>query len=597
MPPRTPFAARPKRAGCSASASRREWRPAPMCWTLTWRSCRPSWIEPRRSPARTSPMPGWRGRWANERHHGDRSHETLRRLRRRRSADVRGRPGRGVRIPRQQRGRQVDDDPDAVRPAETDRRYGGGRRRRCQPRSGRRQAPHRIHVAALFALRTADRRSEHPLLRRHLRPRSRPLRGAPPLRPRHGGPSPPGAHARRRPGGRVASAARARLRDSPRAAHRLSRRADRRRRPALPPRVLGPDRPPLRVGRDRPRDDALSRRGGALPSAGDHSRRPARRSRNDRPAEARVCRSRDPRSARGESGGNDAAARSDAGHREDERVRHVRACAAEGRTRTARAQEPARSGRRRGDVDRGGAAVARRRLPRSGRAGGIAMRKMVAVSRKEFRQIWRDTRTLMTLLFVPAFFLLLYGYALNFDIRHVGLAVDDRDRTIESRALIAAFVNSGYFDLVASVDAAGTTRLMNRNDVGAALVIPSGLGRAVRTAGPAAVQVLLNGDNANTATTVMGYALTIIRSESARYRPATAPSAPLLPAEPRVWYNPALRSTLFLVPGLIAYIAMLTALVSTALSIVREKERGAIEQVRMASLDTAAFVAGNAGPY
>ena len=225
------------------------------------------------------------------------------------------------------------------------------------------------------------------------------------------------------------------------------------------------------------------------------------------------------------------------------------------------------------------------------------MRKMMAVARKEFRQIWRDTRTLMTLLFVPAFFLLLYGYALNFDIRHVGLAVDDRDRTMESRALIAAFVNSGYFDLVASVDAAGTTRLMNRNDVGAALMIPSGLGRAVRTARPAAVQVLLNGDNANTATTVMGYALTIIRSESARDRPATAPSAPLVSAEPRVWYNPALRSTLFLVPGLIAYIAMITAVVSTALSIVREKERGTMEQVRMAPLDAASFVAGKTVPY
>jgi len=225
------------------------------------------------------------------------------------------------------------------------------------------------------------------------------------------------------------------------------------------------------------------------------------------------------------------------------------------------------------------------------------MRKMLAVARKEFRQIWRDTRTLMTLLFVPAFFLLLYGYALNFDIRHVRLGVDDRDRTMESRALIAAFVNSGYFDLVASVDEAGTTRLMNRNDVRAVVVIPSGLGRAVRTAKPVAVQVLLNGDNANTATTVMGYALTIIRSESARYQPATAPSAPLVSAEPRVWYNPALRSTLFLVPGLIAYIAMITAVVSTALSIVREKERGTMEQVRMAPLDAASFVAGKTVPY
>jgi ABC-2 type transport system permease protein len=258
------------------------------------------------------------------------------------------------------------------------------------------------------------------------------------------------------------------------------------------------------------------------------------------------------------------------------------------------------------------------------------MRKMIAVARKEFRQIWRDTRTLMTLLFVPAFFLLLYGYALNFDIRHVGLAVDDRDRTMESRALIAAFVNSGYFDLVATIDdaAAGsektrptvagrgpsdrlttafvervlsdpptTTRLMNRNDVRAVVVIPSGLGRAVRTAKPVAVQVLLNGDNANTATTVMGYALTIIRSESARYQPVSASPAPLVSAEPRVWYNPALRSTLFLVPGLIAYIAMITAVVSTALSIVREKERGTMEQVRMAPLDAASFVVGKTVPY
>src|SRR5258706_15691694 len=85
--------------------------------------------------------------------------------------------------------------------------------------------------------------------------------------------------------------------------------------------------------------------------------------------------------------------------------------------------------------------------------GALPM-KMIAVARKEFRQIARDTRTLLILLFVPAFILLLFGYALNFDIRHVRLAVDDQDRSTASRALIAAFVNSGYFDLVAEVDAA-----------------------------------------------------------------------------------------------------------------------------------------------
>ena len=233
------------------------------------------------------------------------------------------------------------------------------------------------------------------------------------------------------------------------------------------------------------------------------------------------------------------------------------------------------------------------------------MLKAMAVARKEFRQIVRDTRTLTILLVVPVFFLLLYGYALNFDIRHVRLAIDDRDRTVESRSLVAAFVNSGYFDLVASISDADANRLMDRNDVRAILVIPSGLGRAVRTHRSAAVQVLLNGDNANTATTVMGYALAIIRNESARYQPAGAPSAtgapsapgPLVAVEPRIWYNPQLRSTLFLVPGLIAFITMITAVVSTALSIVREKERGTMEQVRMAPIGTASFVVGKTIPY
>jgi ABC-2 type transport system permease protein len=79
------------------------------------------------------------------------------------------------------------------------------------------------------------------------------------------------------------------------------------------------------------------------------------------------------------------------------------------------------------------------------------MKKAFAVGLKEFRQIRRDRRTLMILLFIPVFFLLLYGYALNFDIKHVRLAVEDRDYTPESRRLISAFVNSTYFDQVASV--------------------------------------------------------------------------------------------------------------------------------------------------
>ena len=227
------------------------------------------------------------------------------------------------------------------------------------------------------------------------------------------------------------------------------------------------------------------------------------------------------------------------------------------------------------------------------------MRKALAVGIKEFRQIRRDRRTLMILLFIPVFFLLLYGYALNFDIKHVKLAVEDRDLSPESRRLVSAFVNSGYFDQVASV----TTEqeivdLMDRDRIRAALVIPRGLGRDVGRGVPTSVEVIVNGENANTATTVMGYASTVINTESSSYQRVAAGSpAPFVRLEPRVWYNPDLRSSLFLVPGLLAYIGMITAVVSTALAVVREKERGTMEQVRMAPIGTLPFIVGKSLPY
>ena len=226
-----------------------------------------------------------------------------------------------------------------------------------------------------------------------------------------------------------------------------------------------------------------------------------------------------------------------------------------------------------------------------------AMQAMLAVYRKELHQIARDRRTLMILIFIPVFFLLLYGYALNFDIRNVALAVEDRDGTPESRALVSAFVNSGYFDRVASVfSPAEAERLLDLNTARAVLVIPERFGRDISTGATASVQVLIGGDNANTATTVMGYALSILR-DGAGVAPGRVQLAPPFVVEPRIWYNPELRSTLFLVPGLIAYIAMITAVTSTALSIVREKEAGTMEQVRMAPIGTFSFVVGKTIPY
>jgi ABC-2 type transport system permease protein len=228
------------------------------------------------------------------------------------------------------------------------------------------------------------------------------------------------------------------------------------------------------------------------------------------------------------------------------------------------------------------------------------MKKALAVGKKEFRQIMRDQRTLMILLFIPVFFLLLYGYALSFDIKHVALAVEDRDHSVESRTLVSAFLNSGYFDLAATLRSPrDLERVMDDNTARAALIIPENTGRAIRRGQAAPVQIVINGDNANTAAAVLGYATTIVRSVSISLiveQRGLNLSPPLI-AEPRIWFNPELKSALFLVPGLIGFIGMITATISTALSVVREKERGTWEQVRMAPINTVSYVVGKTLPY
>jgi ABC-2 type transport system permease protein len=236
-----------------------------------------------------------------------------------------------------------------------------------------------------------------------------------------------------------------------------------------------------------------------------------------------------------------------------------------------------------------------------------------AMVRKELHQISRDRRTLLILVFVPALFLLLYGYALNFDIKNIDLAVHDDDDSTASRELIAAFTNSSYFTYAGAVHGQQELDwLIDTNAARAALVIPAGYGRDLERRVPVRVQVIVNGDNANTASAVVGYANAIVAEAGAEMLAVSSGTTgaaagatggagssprPLVGFEPRVWYNPQLRSALFLVPGLIAYITMITAVISTSLAVVREKERGTMEQIRMAPVSPLAFVIGKTIPY
>jgi ABC-2 type transport system permease protein len=231
----------------------------------------------------------------------------------------------------------------------------------------------------------------------------------------------------------------------------------------------------------------------------------------------------------------------------------------------------------------------------------VSLRKIRAVARKELRQASRDPLTLIMLLGVPTMMLLMYGYAINFDVRHVRLAVQDLDKTSRSRDLVASFVNSSYFDQVADLGAgADLSRLTERRRAVAVLVVPEGFARDLARGGRAAVQLLLDGADANTATTVLGYASSVVASANAALSEESAPGQVRLAGiryEPRVWYNPELRSTQFLVPGLIGFILMLTGVLSTALAVVREKERGTMEQLRVTSLHPAELIIGKTLPY
>jgi ABC-2 type transport system permease protein len=227
-----------------------------------------------------------------------------------------------------------------------------------------------------------------------------------------------------------------------------------------------------------------------------------------------------------------------------------------------------------------------------------------SVVKKEFRQIRRDARSLMFMVFLPAFMLLMFGFALNFDVRHIPLAVVDEDGSRASRDLVDRFRTTEYFDLKALLpETAAVDPIMAREDIRIALVIPVRFSEDLAAGRSPSVQVLVDGSNAMSGTTAAGYVGAILQSYSQRItlealarRGLTDLTLPL-ETQVRVWYNPELRSAKFLVPGLMAFILMVIVTISTAFAIVREKERGTMDQIRVSSLRPVELILGKVVPY
>ena len=232
------------------------------------------------------------------------------------------------------------------------------------------------------------------------------------------------------------------------------------------------------------------------------------------------------------------------------------------------------------------------------------MKRFWAIFKKELRQIARDPLSLGLLIFVPALLLALYGYALSFDVKHIRVAFVDQSRTPESRRLLDSLFQNPYFDnagqLTSTVEAGDW---LDRGRVRAVLVIPPDYARKLTRGETASLQVLVDGADANTATTTVGYfeALTDRLSRQLRLeilgRVGAAPALPVVQPEPRVWFNPELESARFLVPGLIGLLLMISAVIATSLSIVREKERETIEQIMVSPVRPEELVLGKTLPY
>jgi ABC-2 type transport system permease protein len=233
------------------------------------------------------------------------------------------------------------------------------------------------------------------------------------------------------------------------------------------------------------------------------------------------------------------------------------------------------------------------------------LRRIWHIVRKEFIQALRDPRLRLFVVLPPLIQLIIYGYAINFDIKNIATAVFDEDRTQESRDLINRFAATDYFDLRYHVSSQQQVRdLMERGRITLALRISPDFTDNLRAERPALLQLIIDGTDSNTALVVSRYAGAILTDYSQkilreRLREMGLGQTLAVPVviEPRAWFNVNLMSRYTYVPGVIAMVVMLVSLMLTALSVVREKEIGTMEQILVSPIRPLEFMLGKTIPF
>ncbi|HEY2736423.1 MAG TPA: ABC transporter permease, partial [Polyangiales bacterium] len=232
------------------------------------------------------------------------------------------------------------------------------------------------------------------------------------------------------------------------------------------------------------------------------------------------------------------------------------------------------------------------------------MIRLWAVAWKELVQLRRDRLTFGMMVGIPVMQLLLFGFAINTDVRHMETLVYDQDHSTESRDLVQRMVVTGFYDVVGQVrDYDEISAALRRGRVHVAIVIPTHFGENIRAGRAARAQLVVDGSDPQTVASATNTAVSLGGAWSVQLAQQNTlahgqPSvAEPLSIEPTTWYNPELKTAIYVVPGLVGVILTMTMIMFTSMAIVRERERGTLEQLIVSPVGRIELVVGKILPY
>ena len=226
-----------------------------------------------------------------------------------------------------------------------------------------------------------------------------------------------------------------------------------------------------------------------------------------------------------------------------------------------------------------------------------SLSRLWSIAQKEFLQLRRDRLTVAMMLVLPVIQLLIFGYAIETDVRHIPTVVYDQDRSAQSRDFAAGMQATGFYDLKGEVRSyEEVARALRSGEAHVALVVPPGYASDLKRGHGASLQLVVDGSDPQTVASAINAAAGLAQARSIelltqRFKPA------LINLEPATWYNPDLKTAIYIVPGLVGILLTMTMVMLTAMAIARERERGTLEQLIVSPLRRGELIVGKIAPY